>query len=99
MLADSRYCFAHAPELAARRAEARRRGGQRRSNAVRLRGLVPPRLIPTFDQLETALADVLAGALDPKQATAAAAVARAMVAVLQAGELEERLRKLEERST
>ena len=95
VLVDGRHCMAHAPSLAAKRAEAQRRGGRNRSNAVRLRGLVPPRLSPVFDQLEGALGDVLAGTLPPQQATAAAAVARAMVAVLTSGELEERVRQLE----
>ena len=98
VLSDGTYCYVHAPGKQAERTEARRRGGQNRSTAARLHALLPPRLVPAFDQLEQALADVLAGRLSPKQASAAAAVARAMVAVLQAGELEERLRKLEERS-
>ena len=74
---------------------ARRKGGRNRSSAVRLRGLMPPRLTPAFDQLEVALADVLAGELDPKQATAAAAVARAMATLLSVGEMEERMRRIE----
>ncbi|ACZ38915.1 hypothetical protein [Sphaerobacter thermophilus] len=90
------YCFAHDPELQAERTEARRRGGRNRAKVVRLRRLVPPRLLPVFDQLEQALRDVLGGSLEPRRAMAAASVARALVDVLQAGELEERLRKLEE---
>jgi hypothetical protein len=93
-LADGK-CFAHSETTAAARAEAKRRGGRNSATVVRLRGLMPPRLVPIFDHLETALADVLAGSLDPRQATAAAAVARAMVSVLTAGELEERVRRLE----
>ena len=95
VLSDGTYCYVHAPGQADEREAARRRGGQNRANAVRLRRLVPPRLLPVYDQLETALADVLAGRLDPRQATAAAALARALVTTLQAGELEERLRRLE----
>ena len=95
VLAGGRYCFAHAPELAERRTEARRRGGRQRRNAVRLRGLMPPRLVPIFDTLAVALAEVHHGDLDPKQAQAMASLARALVAVLTAGELEERVRKLE----
>ncbi len=96
VVGDGRLCFAHAPELAERRTEARRRGGRQRRNTVRLRGLMPPRLVPIFDTLEAALAEVHRGELDPKQAQAMASLARAMTAVLQAGELEERLRKLED---
>ena len=96
VLVDGRYCFAHSPKLHVDRTEARRRGGHNRATAVRLRALMPPRLVPVFDRLEAALAETHAGDLDPKQAQAMAALARAMTAVLTAGELEERLRKLEE---
>ena len=94
----SGYCGAHDPERRQQMAEARTRGGQGRSSAARLRGLLPPRLVPVFGRLETALDDVLSGKLDPRQATAAASVARALVAVLTAGELEERVRQLEAQS-
>jgi hypothetical protein len=53
-------------------------------------------LVATFDTLENLLAEVHAGKITPARATAMATVARAMVAVLTAGEMEERLRKLEE---
>lgn len=96
-LPGSAYCFAHDPEKAAERAAARERGGRNSAAIVRMRGLVPPRLVGVYDRLEKALADVETGALDPKQATAMAALSRAMVAVLQAGELEERVRNLEGR--
>lgn len=98
VLVDGRFCFAHAPALDGVRAEARRRGGRNRAGAIRLRRLVPPRLISVYDHLETALDEVHTGALDPKVAGAMAALARAMVAVLTAGELEERLRRLEGRN-
>jgi hypothetical protein len=94
---DSGYCFAHDPGRAEERNEARRRGGENRSNAARLHGLVPPRLVGTYDTLERALEEVHKGGLDPKQAQAMASLARAMVAVLTAGELEQRVRDLESR--
>jgi general stress protein YciG len=81
------YCFAHDPERAEARAEARRRGGEHSAKIVRLRGLVPPRLLPVYDRLEGALAEVHDGTLDPRQASAMAALARAMTTVLTAGEL------------
>ena len=59
---------------------------------------MPARLVPIWGQLETALTEVHDGTLDPRAAAAMAALARALVAVLQAGELEERLRRLEERT-
>ena len=96
VVSTGRYCFGHDPDLAAKRAEARRRGGANRANRVRLAKIMPVRLIPVWEQLEQALADVLDGRLEPRQASAAASLGRALVAVLQAGEFEERLRKLEE---
>jgi hypothetical protein len=59
---------------------------------------MPASLAPVFDQLAQVLTDVIADRIDPKNAAAAASVARAMVAVLERGEMEQRLRTLEERS-
>ena len=98
VLGDGRQCWAHDPALVEQRAQKRRLGGQNRATARRLTKLMPVRLLPVWDQLEQALADVLSGDLDPRQATAAAAVARALALILQAGELEERMRRLEEAS-
>ena len=89
------YCFSHSPALEKKRLEAKARGGRNSSRVARLRGLVPPRLMSVYDRLETALVEVHSGKLESKQATAKAAIARAMVAVLTSGELEERLRSLE----
>ena len=96
VLSDGTHCYVHSPGRAADRAEARQRGGRNRATARRLRGMMPDRLRPIFDQLEAALAEVHDGELDPKAASAMAALARALVAVLTSGELEERLRRLEE---
>src|SRR4051812_23126025 len=93
------YCFAHSPARAAERAAVQARGGHNRGAIVRLRGLCPPRLVGAFAQLEKALGEVHDGTLEPAQATAMASLARAMVAVLSAGELEERLRELEGRAS
>src|SRR5437868_422332 len=65
-------CFTHDPAKADERSAARRRGGRNRASVVRLRGLVPPRLVPIFDKLEAALDEVHTGYLDPKRATAMA---------------------------
>lgn len=93
---DGAYCFAHDPARAHERTEARRKGGRHRSSAVRLRALVPPRLVPVYERLEAALDEVHQGTIDPRVASAMAGLARAMVAVLTAGEMEERVRRLEE---
>ncbi|MBX6722656.1 MAG: hypothetical protein IRY92_05375 [Dactylosporangium sp.] len=94
-LPDDRYCWAHSELVATERDEARRRGGRNRAALVRLRQATPARLRPVFNRLEQALEKVEDGTLTPAQAQAMAALARAMVAVLETGELEERLRELE----
>jgi hypothetical protein len=94
-LGQSAYCFAHDPTMAERRAKAREAGGRNKANVVRLRAVMPPRLVPLFETLETALGEVHDGKLDPKKASAMASLARAMVSVLTSGELEERVRVLE----
>lgn len=91
------FCFSHSPELAEKAKKARILGGENKAKSVRLRKLVPPRLMPIFDKLETALSEVHDGELDPRIATAMAALSNAMVRVLTSGELEERVRSLEER--
>jgi hypothetical protein len=95
---DGDYCFAHSPARADQRAQARRQGGLNRANAVRLRALVLPRLIPIFDALERAIEEVHSGAVEPARVTAMATTVRALVAVLTAGELEERVRRVEEKT-
>ena len=94
-LPGTSFCFAHDPERQAARAAARRKGGRNSAKVIRLRGLIPPRLLPVYETLEAALQEVHDGKLDPRRAVAMASLARAMVAVLTAGELEERLRRLE----
>ena len=89
------YCFSHSPALEKRRLEARAKGGKNSARSARLMGLVPPRLMPVYDRLESALEEVHTGTLESKQASAMAALARAMVAVLTSGELEERVRAIE----
>jgi len=90
--------MAHDPALAEKRQEARRRGGQASARAARLGKLVPPRLMAVYDTLELALGEVYRGEIDPRVATAMASLAGAMVRVLTSGELEQRVRALEERS-
>jgi hypothetical protein len=88
----------HDPANAAERSATCARGGHRKASLVRLRTLCPPRLVSVYDTLERVLEEVHAGTLEPAQATAMATVARAMVALLTAGELEERLRAVEGRA-
>lgn len=91
------YCFSHSPTLEKKRSEARAKGGKNSARTTRLKKLVPPRLIPVYDRLEQALEEVHLGTLESKKATAMAALARAMIAVLTSGELEERLRRIEDK--
>jgi hypothetical protein len=51
--------------------------------------------VPVFERLEQAMDGVERGSLTPSQAQALAALARAMVAVLESSELAERLREIE----
>jgi hypothetical protein len=94
--APAGFCFFHDPGLATPRDAARRRGGQNSARIVQLRGLVPRRLIDVYDILENVLGEVRAGKLNPPQASAIASVARAMIAASRLGELEERVRELEQ---
>jgi hypothetical protein len=55
--------------------------------------------VAVFDRLEEALGQLHAGDLDPKRAQAMAALASAMVRALTAGELEDRVRQLEQRAS
>ncbi|MDD5702380.1 MAG: hypothetical protein PHU23_10075 [Dehalococcoidales bacterium] len=95
-LKASEFCFSHDPALSEKRDQARKAGGKNSAKIARLRSLIPPRLVSVYDALEKALKEVHDGTLEPGKATAMATVARAMVSVLTGGELEERVRKIEE---
>lgn len=90
-------CMAHSPALREKAKEARRAGGHNSARAKRLGKLIPPRLVALYDTLELALGQVYRGEIDPRVATAMASLAGAMVKVLTSGELEQRVRLLEER--
>lgn len=90
------HCWAHAPELAEKREAARQAGGLNSSGPARVRRMLPSRLAPVATRLEKALAEVHTGKLEPPRAQAMASLSRALMAVFTGGELEERLRRLEE---
>ena len=90
----SGYCIGHNPGAQ----EARRKGGHGKSRAERARKLLPARLRPVAAMLEDALGQVFRGELDPRVATAMASLSGALVRVTTAGEIEERLRTLEEKA-
>ena len=77
--------------------EARRKGGHAKSRAERAAKLLPARLQPVVSLLENALGEVHRGELDHRQAAAMASLAGALIRAMTAGELEERLRALEDR--
>ena len=72
-------------------------GGRATSRAERAGKLLPSRLQPVVTILENALGEVHSGKLDPRAASAMASLAGALVRTITAGELEERLRALEDR--
>ena len=89
----SGYCIGHDPGAQ----DARRKGGHAKSRAERAAKLLPARLQPMVSLLEDALGEVPRGELDPRDASAMASLAGALVRAMTAGELEERLRALEDR--
>ena len=94
------HCLWHDPAADAERRELSRKGGQSRSSLARLKRGMPaePLTIPDVQGiLGAVLRDLLAGDVDPPVANSAAAVARAFAALATAGEMEERIRSLEER--
>lgn len=85
------YCIAHAPESQ----QWRSRGGTHSRTSERAARLLPARLRPVADLLERAVMECYRGELPERRLVALAAGARALVAVIQAGEVEERVRELE----
>ncbi len=92
------FCFAHDPTKAAERDEARRKGGANSATRQRLDRLVPASLRPMIGDLIAAMGEVHDGTLDPKQATAMAALAGAVTRAYGVGVLEERIATLESRT-
>jgi hypothetical protein len=87
----SGYCYWHDPALSADREAARRRGGSARSNAARAKKELPAGVLNN-DQLRGVLgltiAKVLNGAVEPGVGSSVASLARAYVAVTEAGAVE-----------
>lgn len=92
------WCPWHDPSRAADRAQWRVEGGKAKANARRARKKVFAaglELSEVDGALCAALARVLTGRMEPGVGTAAATIARAIVTIRQAGEVEERLAQLE----
>ena len=89
-------CRWHHPDLAGARAGWRAKGGEHRSNAARARKALPQDLADVRDALLRVLVGLEEGDVDPRRATAMAAVARAVCHVQEVGDLERRLATIEE---
>ncbi|HEX9412228.1 MAG TPA: hypothetical protein VF916_01880 [Ktedonobacterales bacterium] len=84
-------CMLHGP----RASELHVLGGKATSNANRSLKLLPARLVPIFERLLRVFEQLDAGEYDRQQATAMASVASVLIKVVNAGELEERMRVIE----
>ena len=97
----SGWCLWHDPTLATERASWRKRGGERRSNAARAKRQLPEELL-SLRQVQAvlcrALARVEAGELAAGPANSLANLARAIAAVAEAGDFEERITALEQQT-
>ncbi len=94
-------CRWHHPGLESERAVWRERGGQNRANTVRARKRIADTILQPSDiqgLLGDTLRAVIAGTLEPGIGNAAANIARALVAVREATEIETRLAALEEQA-
>ncbi len=96
-LAGSSWCWIHDPAAGEARREASRKGGHARSNQARARKRIPDAM--GTDELNGYLSllfkGVIGGRIEPKVGTAAATIARAMLEVRSASEIEDRLAELE----
>jgi hypothetical protein len=97
VLPDSAYCFVHCPSAADRRREASKKGGRNRANKARAAALIPQAMSAEdlAGWLSHLFKEVMSGRIEPRVGTAAATIAKALMDVRQAGEVEERLAALE----
>lgn len=93
------YCFAHSPALHEVRQRGSAAGGRNKSAAARVEKLLPATLKGLVGTLVTALDEVHAGTLEPRQASAMASLAGAIGRLYEVGVLEQRLEALEEHQT
>ncbi len=89
------FCYAHDPLRSVERDEARRKGGVNSATRHRVDRLVPATLRPMIGSLLDALDEVHTGKLDPRQASAMAALAGAVTRAYSVGVLEDRVAALE----
>ncbi|MFL5759104.1 MAG: hypothetical protein ACJ789_05155 [Thermomicrobiales bacterium] len=95
------WCRWHDPELETQRAEWRRKGGAARSNKARAKKVLPAEPLTAEEvrsHLGVVFTGVIGGTMEPGVGTAAANIARALIAVSESHELEQRLQALEQRA-
>ena len=93
------WCRWHAPDREAERAEWRRKGGANRSNRARARKQLAGQVMSMSDMdafLCASMVKVAAGRMEPGVGSAVATLARTVVAIRTAGEIERRLEHLEQ---
>jgi hypothetical protein len=85
-------CPWHAPDLAQRRQEWSAKGGQQRSSQARAKKHLPTQLLSNeelISYLTVVFKGVIAGKVEPKVGTAAAAIAKTMTDIATAGAIDE----------
>lgn len=97
-LTSGTYCYQHAPEVATKRDEARRRGGRNSSKVARLQRSLSAN--PTLGGVVEVLGEVTelvkSGEMSPAIGNSIASLSRAMIAAIEAADSATRLRELEE---
>lgn len=94
----SRYCFAHDPAMAERRAEGRRQGGAGKANTARARKHLRASALEPADVhglLSGAMVKVATGHMEPGVGTALASMAKALVSIHETTLLTQRIEDLE----
>ncbi len=92
------FCLWHDPEAEEARRELSRKGGAARSNRARAAKRLPPEAMSLTELqgvLSSVLRDVIAGKTEPGVGNCAAGLGRAIAAIAQVADLEERLTELE----
>ena len=93
------WCRWHSPDREAERKEWRRKGGANRSNRARARKQLAGQVMSMSDMdafLCASMVKVAAGRMEPGVGSAVATLARTVVAIRTAGEIERRLEHLEQ---
>ena len=97
VLTGSAFCFVHDPAAAEARRDASRKGGFARSNKARAQKQIPEAMSAgdLAGWLSALFRAVISGRVEPRVGTACATIAKTLLDVRAATELEERLTELE----